>query len=275
MSSLGLLSSARLRQVRRLEELAPALYDSACLRRLDSNLPVYEIYRDCCDDQVRDLLRKYGLRYDVTVIPPLLLGEEYVKTLGHFPLPSGVARVHPEVFEVLEGQARFLVQKYQGEQLVDVSLVVAQEGDTVLIPPGSGYVMINASPGRMVVGHLASRSCVEAYDQYVEKRGAAFYFLTGSRLVRNLNYSSVPRVRVLRAETPPFLEGGLGLLQAFLKDPDRFTFLNELSIRAEWDVLERSQLPLVSRNLLIFANVFLATYAALMFLTILSMVITS
>jgi len=48
-----------------------------------------------------------------------------------------------------------------------------------------------------------------------------------------------------------------------------------LSIRAEWDVLERSQLPLVSRNLLIFANVFLATYAALMFLTILSMVITS
>jgi len=64
-------------------------------------------------------------------------------------------------------------------------------------------------------------------------------------------------------------------MQVFLRDPGRFTFLNELSVRAELGVLERSSPPFVSRNLLVFLNVFLATYAALMFLTIISMVVTS
>jgi len=271
-SSLNVLESARLRQVRRLRELESVLYDSECLRRLDSDLPVYEIYRDCCDDEARDLLRRHGLRYDAIVVPPLLLGEEYVKTFGHCCLRSGGEGAHPEVFEVLEGEARFLIQRYRGEELLDVSLVEAQEGGIVLIPPGSGHVMINASPRRLVVGSLTSRRCVQVYDQYAMRKGAAFFFLTGGRLVRNLNYSSVPEVHILRAEAPSFLEGGLGLVQAFLRDPGRFTFLNELSVRAELGVLERGPLPFVSSNLLIFLNVFLATYAALMFLTIISMV---
>jgi len=275
MSSLGLLSSARLRQVRRLRELESVLYDSKCFRDLDWNLPVYEVYQDCCPDEARDLLQRYGLRYDVTVVPPLLLGEEYVKTLGHCRLPSGGEGAHPGVFEVLEGEARFLIQRYRGEELLDVSLVEAKEGDVVLIPPCSGHVMINASSRRLVVGSLLSRRCVQVYDRFAERKGAAFYFLTGGRLVRNSNYSSVPEVSVLRAEAPSFLEGGLGLVQAFLKDPDRFTFLNELSVRAELGVLERSPLPFTSNDLLIFLNVFLATYAALMFLTIISMVVTS
>jgi len=273
--ALPILVSARRRQVRRLRELEPVLYDADCLPRFDSGLPVYEVYQECCADEVRDLLRRYGLRYDVTVVPPLLLGEEYVKTLGHCRLPSGGEGAGPEVFEVLEGEARFLIQRYGGEELLDVSLVEAQEGDIVLVPPGSGHVMINASSRRLVVGSLISRSCVQVYDRFAERKGAAFYFLTGGRLVRNLNYSSVPEVRVLRAEAPSFLEDDLGLVQAFLKDPGRFTFLNELSVHAEFGVLERGPPPFMSDNLLIFLNVFLATYAALMFLTIISMIVTS
>ena len=273
--SANVLASARLRQVRRLRELQSVLYDSKCLRDLDSDLPVYEVYQDCCNDEARDLLQRYGLQYDVIVVPPLLLGEEYAKTFGHCRLSSGGESVRPEVFEVLEGEARFLVQRYRGEELLGVSLVEAKEGDIVLIPPGSGHVMINASSRRLVVGSLISRSCVQVYDRFAERKGAAFYFLTGGRLVKNLNYSSVPEVRVLRAEAPSILEGGLGLVEAFLKDPGRFTFLNELTVSAELGVLGPSPLPLVSNNLLIFLNVFLATYAALMFLTLVSMVAIS
>jgi len=313
-SSLNVLASARLRQVRRLRELESVLYDAKCLRHLDSNLPVYEVYRDCCDDEARDLLRKYGLRYDVTVIPPLLLGEEHVKTLGHYHLPFGEAGSHPEIFEVLEGEAMFLVEKQCGGDVADVSLLIAKEGEKVLVPPGRGHVMINASSRRLVVGQLISRDCVQTYDRYLERRGAAFYVLTGGRLVRNLNYSSAPGVRVLRAGTLPFLERGSGLVQIFLKDPDRLALLNEPSVCAEWGVLEgavtgvvlsggqgsglrpltfylpkgmvpigRSQSPmfeyllglLTSRNFLIFVDVFLATYVALMFLTLISMMVYS
>jgi len=307
-SSLNAL--AKLHQVRRLRELEPVLYDVDCLRHLDSDLLVYETYRDCCDDEARDLLRKYGLQYDVTVIPPLLLGEEYVKTLGHYHLPLGEASSHPEIFQVLEGEAAFLVQKQGDRGVVDFSLVIAKEGEKVLVPPGRGHVLINASSRRLVVGHLISRNCVQTYDPYLERRGAAFYLLRGGRLVRNPNYFSTPEVRALRAERPLFLKSGFGLVQTFLKNPSRLAFLNEPSRCAEWGVLEsagmgvvlsggqgsglrpmtyylpksmipieRSQGPLLdyalrllaSRNVLIFVNVFLATYVVLMFLTLISM----
>jgi len=275
---------------------------------------VYETYRDCSGEGERDLLRRHGLRYDVTVIPSLLLGEEYAKTLGHYHLPLGEAGSHPEIFEVLEGEAMFLVEKQSSGDVVDVALLIAREGEKVLVPPGRGHVMINASSRRLVVGQLISRDCVQTYDQYVKRRGAAFYVLTGGRVVRNANYSSAPEVRVLRAGKLPFLDRSSGLVQTFLKDPSRLALLNEPSVCAEWGVLEsavagvvlsggqggrlgpvtfylpKGMVPigrgqgalfeyplglLTSRNLLIFVDVFLATYAALMFLTIISMVVYS
>ena len=312
---LGALTQAGLHQVCRLRELEPVLYDTKCLRNFGLDVPAYETYRDCCDDEAKDLLRKNGLRYDVTVMPPLMLGEEYVKTLGHYHLPFGEADPHPEIFEVLEGEAEFLVQKQCGEEVDNVTLLIAKEGEKVLAPPGRGHVIINASPRRLVVGHLVSRSCVEASDQYVKRRGAAFYVLTKGRLVSNLNYSSVPEVRALRTETPPFLEKESGLVEIFLKDPNRLALLNESSRSTEWDQLDglishgsavpsvvlsggrgsglrpviyhlpKAMVPagqsppleyvlqlLGSRNFLIFLNTFLATYAALMLLTLISMV---
>jgi len=236
-STLKLAAIAELRQVRRLRELEPLLYDREYCCKADLELPVYEIYRESCDDRQREIFVRHDVRYDVTVMPSLLLGEEYVKTIGHFHLPCEEVGSHPEVFEVLEGEARFLIQKGSAGEVVDVSLLVAGEGEKVLVPPGYGHVMINASSKRLVTGNLVSRNCVQVYDQYLERRGAAFYVLTGGRLVRNRRYSSVPEVRVLKPDTPSFLEGGSGLVQAFLKDPDRFAFLNEPSGYARQDAI--------------------------------------
>jgi len=225
--ALPILAKARIRQVRRLRELEPVLYDPEYCLKADTQLPVYEIYRDCGDESARATICRYGLRYDVTVMPPLLVGEEYVKTFGHHHLPLGSVEAHSEVFEVLEGEARFLIQRQRGVQVTGVSLVLAHEGDRVPIPPGCGHVVVNASLRRLVTGNLISQSCVQIYDQYVERRGGAFYVLTGGRLVKNPRYPSLPEVQRLNWKTPTFLEGGTGLVDAFLKDPDRFAFLNE------------------------------------------------
>jgi len=228
------LERAGMRRVRRLRELEPVLYDREHCLRADPELPVYEIYRDCGDESARASVRRHGLRYDVTVMPPLLVGEEYVKTFGHHHLPLGSVEAHPEVFEVLEGEARFLIQRQRGVEVTGVSLVMAHEGDRVPVPPGRGHVIVNASSRRLVTGNLISQSCVQIYDQYLERRGGAFYVLTSERLVKNPRYPSLPEVQVLNWKTPTFLEGGTGLVDAFLKDPDRFTFLNEPDRCAEW-----------------------------------------
>jgi len=237
--SPDLLARAR-PSVRRLKELMPVLYDADSCRGIHPELPMYEVYRDLCGDEERDVLLKHGLRYDVMIMPPLMLGEEYVKTMGHKHLPWGEERFDPEIFEVLEGEARFLIQRYQDEELVDVSLVEAQAGDKVLAPPNCGHVIINASSSRLVTGNLISRFCLQTYRPFIERRGGAYYLLKGGRLLRNENYHPIPRVRVLKVEDLGFVERESGLLASFVRYPQLFDFLNN---RYDLPQIFRSPVP--------------------------------
>jgi oxalate decarboxylase/phosphoglucose isomerase-like protein (cupin superfamily) len=235
--------------VRRFKELRPVLYDVASCGDIDGELPVYEVHRDSCDEVEQGILLKHGLRHDVTIMPALTLGKEYVKTLGHTHFPRKDGWSHPEIFEVLEGEVHFLLQRYRGEELADVSLVVAQQGDVVLVPPNCGHVMINASSKQLIVGNLVSRDCSQSCKPFIERKGAACFVLRGRRLVKNPNYPSLPEVRTLKPSSFGLTEYS-GLLESFVKRPDLFEFLsapNKLqkhSSLQRWDNLDMS--PLVS-----------------------------
>ncbi len=119
------------------------------------NEPLYFMYRDVAKhEQDRPWLEFHTLRYDITVIPPADLGGEYVKTKGHYPPenPAGVG--YPEIYEVLEGRAHFLLQK---KTLDDIVLVQVRAGDIAGIPPGYGHVTINPSPlETLILANLVS-----------------------------------------------------------------------------------------------------------------------
>jgi len=222
---------------RKVKDLEPVLYDACSCREIDPELPVYTVYRTLwTDEDERSTLLKHGLRYDVTDMPPLTLGEEYVKTFGHEHLPSGGAWSHPELFEILDGEACFLIQRYRAEEVVDVSLVVAREGDVVLVPPSSGHVMINASSNRLVVGNLISRYCFQSYRRFIDRKGAAYLLLNGGRLVRNENYPSLPEVRIVNAPPVSFVDKESGLLASLGRHPELFSFLNR-----QWDAPQYSR----------------------------------
>jgi len=216
--------------VLRLKDLMPVLYDAASCRDVSQELPMYETYSDLCGEEERSILLKHSLRYEVTIMPPMMLGEEYVKTLGHrhqprmsYPVSK---RSYPEVFEVLEGEARFLIQRYQDEEVVDVSLVAAERGGRVLVPPDCGHVMINASSRQLAVGSLISRYCFPTYRPFIERKGGAYYLLEGDRVVRNDNYSSVPDIRVVNAGAFPSVNEHSGVLVSLLSSPESFAYLN-------------------------------------------------
>lgn len=233
---------------RRFKELVPVLYDPASCRDIHPEQPVYEVYRGLCGEDDRQMLLERGLRYDVTIMPPMMLGEEYVKTLGHDHLPYAEDWGPPEVFEILEGEARFLIQKYQGREIVDVSLVKAKTGDKVLVPPNCGHVMINAFSRRLVVGNLISRFCLQTYRRFVEQRGAAYYLLKSNRLVRNLSYTSAPDVRTLDSDVLPLVDQHSGLLSSFLSNQERFAFLNQPSGFSVAEVEEKARRTTVDRS---------------------------
>lgn len=199
--------------------------------------PLYFMYRDLARTREDHAwLSTHALRYDITRIPPLTLCGEYVKTKGHYhpPNPSGVD--YPEVYEVLSGEAHYLLQDRAVENVV---LIFAQEGDKVIIPPGYGHVTINASSRTLLMANLVSSRFSSDYSLYEERRGAAYYMMLGEELVKNPHYPSVPPLCTRRPSqsTALGLKKGITLYQlvegredlSFLNQPERFIpFFKEL-----------------------------------------------
>ncbi|WP_301664617.1 glucose-6-phosphate isomerase family protein [Methanoculleus frigidifontis] len=110
---------------------------------------------------VRRWLAEQNVRFDITVIPPGAVGGEYVKTKGHYhPLtPAGIG--YPELYQVLAGEAHYLLQR---KNLRDVVVVTAKAGEFVLIPPGYGHVTVNPGKENLVManpglGRVRERVC--------------------------------------------------------------------------------------------------------------------
>lgn len=211
--------------VRRVGDMASLLADPAC----PEEGPLYFMYRDLAagpDDRV--WLQAHAIRYDITVIPARTLCGEHVKTKGHYHphAPGGVG--YPELYQVLSGEAIYLLQD---RDLTTAAAVRAVEGEAVLIPPGYGHVTINPSKRELVMANLVSNHFSSEYRFY-EEHGGAMYYLTEQGWVQNPHYSVHPRLKELR---PPELPGlcirhqepiygmvGNEALNGFLNDPAAF-----------------------------------------------------
>ena len=185
---------------RTIGEIRGVLMDPSC----ECPEPLYYMYRDLARSPGdRAWLGSEGIRYDITLIPARTLCGEYVKTKGHHhpPGPSGVP--YPEVYEVLEGRAHFLLQTRTAE---DVRLVEAGAGDRAIVAPGFGHVTINPGRETLVLANIVSTRFESDYSAYEELRGAAYYELAGGAMVRNPRYpGTTAPIRVMAARGQPGL----------------------------------------------------------------------
>ena len=191
-------------QLRTIEEIRGVLMDPACGCRA----PLYSMYRDLAKSgKDRDWLRKEGLRYDLTVIPPRTLCGEYVKTKGHHHPPNGKGVPYPEIYEVLQGEAHYLLQTRDAGE---VRLVKAARGDLVLVPPGFGHVTINPGRETLSMANIVSTRFESDYTSYERLHGAAYFEVEGGALVKNPNYPHTAGVRISEARD----QGALRFLPA-------------------------------------------------------------
>jgi len=122
--------------MRHLDEMRNVLYDKKWVKTAP-NFPVYYMYRG--------VRKKEGLRYDITVIPPKMLGQEFVKTKGH-----EHSRKYGEVYIVLKGRAIYLIQNCKTSRVKDAYALKAKKGDVVIIPPYYGHITINPSNEELI-----------------------------------------------------------------------------------------------------------------------------
>ena len=168
-------------EVRFLYNLKEVLYDQKWLKGTN-DFPVYYMYRS--------IKKKDGLRYDITVIPPRMLGKEFVRTKG-----NRNCKLFQELYTVLSGEAIFLMQEAKGEIVKDVLVVKAKKGDWAIVPPKYAVVMINPYKDTLKTGNWVSEENKNIYEE-LEKMGGACYYYTKSGWIKNRNYKKIPKLRV-------------------------------------------------------------------------------
>ena len=179
-------------EIKKVSDLRPVLFD----QNIADNFVVYEV---CRGEE-----KKGDLRRDLTLIHPRLLGWELAKTFGHYHRNN-----EAEMYEVVSGQALFLIQRYEGNPLIikEIYLVEAGRGEKAVILPGFGMTTINAGDEDLLVGNWIKNDVQNDYELFQKAGGAAYYCLRGKdnqlTPVKNGHYQQIPELVRLKPKNLP------------------------------------------------------------------------
>ena len=223
--------------VRKLEEMKEVVFDTRFLANANLDMELYYMFRDVSKDREDEKkITAKGLRYDITIIPPNKLGVEFVKTAGHYhPLLPDSDVTYPEIYEVLEGEAHYILQRMEEaargtERITDVVVVKAEKGDKVIIPSNYGHVTINPSETTLKMANWVASAFSSIYEPVKRRGGAAYFELTNGKFIKNENYDDTPDIRFLKPSDTWIKETGLSKeveLYELLREPEKLEFLTK------------------------------------------------
>ncbi len=170
--------------IRKLNDMKEVLFDQEWAKTAQ-DMDLYFMYRK--------VKQENGLNHNITVIPANMLGGEYVKTAGHVHMGP-----QQEIYTVKEGEAIFLMQKTNGENVEDVYVVHAKKGESAVIPSFYGHVTINPSAGDLKTGDWSSSETKSDYGLFKQLQGACYYYVEEngqSKWIKNEKYKNVPELR--------------------------------------------------------------------------------
>lgn len=214
---------------RTLEDMRPVLYNQTAVEPAE----LYYMYRGLGRPDEVARIGRHHLRYDLTVLVPGLVGGEYVKTAGHYhPAIPGRNQTYPELYQVIAGQAHYLLQRPDEHGLSDVVIVDAGPGDALYVPPGYGHVTINPGRQPLVMVNVVDGSFHSIYGPYRERHGAAYYEIEDhdrNYVVANAHYENPPEPRLARPTDLARLglRPGVPLYVQLAERPEVFTFLSD------------------------------------------------
>lgn len=208
--------------VRMLSELEDVLLNKINIEKT-GDLEMYYMFRG--------IYKKDGLRYDITFIPYREMGGECAKTYGHCHPIAEENLTYPETYQVLEGNALFILQKELSNASTVVAMVDAKKGDAVLIPPNYCHVSVNPGPGDLLLANIVAEDFKSNYGHFKENNGAAYYYMADREIIQNSNYIVEKNERITPTEINKRYEFGCkDLLTEFFKDPEKFEFLKKPSL---------------------------------------------
>lgn len=226
MEPVLLDSNAKCREEKKFFEKQKEIPNSAGKESSDC----YYMYRDIALEKDRKAINESGMRYDITILPPILLGEEYSKTFGHFHAKADSKYSYPEVYEVLHGKAHYLLQSEDSKRFI---VIEAKAGDKVVIPPNFGHITVNPSKTvALAMSNWVYKGFESNYSEFKRRQGGMHYETTRG-WIENKNYPSraeiefrkpierIPELGLTKATPMYNLVDNLERL-LFLKEPAKY-----------------------------------------------------
>jgi glucose-6-phosphate isomerase len=199
---------------------------------------LYYVYRGLYLPDDESLIKTNNLTYDVTILPPRMLGQEFNKTLGHYHanLP-GSSIAHPEMYEVLQGSVLIILQKMDPEfkNVISIYAVEAKTGDKVIYPPNYGHILINIGNDTLVMANWLSLDYKPLYKEVTDYHGLAYYVVKDDHkkynFVKNPNYANVPDIKVTNIQEKVYanfgFKAGEPMYATGIKNPEKLEFLSK------------------------------------------------
>lgn len=215
--------------IRTVKDMSDVIFDKGWLSNADPLKELYYMFRDIAKEEDREKIEENNLRYDITVIPSGTLGREYIKTAGHeHPLVPNTSITYTELYEVMYGEALYLMQKTDGNKVSDAYFIKAKTGDKIIIPPGYAHITINTYKKPLIMSNWVARNFKSRYDNIKNLKGAA-YFITTQKTIKNAAYTNKSNNIILKKPENPSL---LSLkknesIYSLIKNPFRLKFLTE------------------------------------------------
>jgi glucose-6-phosphate isomerase len=163
-----------------------------------------------------DKFKENNMRYDVTIIIPEIIGDEFNKTYWHYHPSKSDWTKFEEIYEVLSWSAIYLQQNNDEVKFTD-----AFTWDKVVMNEWFGHITINPSDEEiLVMANIVDDSFSSEYWEYKELNWWNFYYTT-NWWKKNPNYSNDLKIN----ESEELFEWW-DMYDQFLDDPERFIFLH-------------------------------------------------
>jgi glucose-6-phosphate isomerase len=199
---------------------------------LDKNKEMYYIYRNSCLKKDVPVFSRNGLRYDITVLAPGNIGREPVRTIGHTHKPFKGER-SAEIYQVVSGSALFLLHDTKTNIIYKIP---RKAGQKIVIPGICAHITINRSSKKpLVVANIfTSRENSSDYAFFKKTHGPSWYPIRKKGWIdfqKNPNGNQLAKLflPVKRVSLPKGISSTKPLYDEFVKNPEKFIFLNQPS----------------------------------------------
>lgn len=150
---------------------------------------------------------------NVTVLESGKVGDEYIKTYGHYHIGN-----LDETYWISEGEGIVILQKRKldergkpiDDEIESFQAIAVKKGDSVFIPSGTGHLLVNTGKSWLVTIDDSPVNFDEAdpvslpghadYEPVKKMRGFAYYVVEENgkpKLVKNPNYAYVPDSKII------------------------------------------------------------------------------